>query len=63
MSTPPYALDIAPFLAHIAPVLAQEGVLIVEQRKKHPLTLPGLALIDHRSFGDTILFFFGHPNG
>ena len=57
---PPYALEIAPVLELIPPLLSPEGIVIVEQGKRTQLKPTSLQITDQRSFGDTVLFFL-HP--
>lgn len=54
---PPYALNIETFLELIPPLLAPDGILIVEQSKRTPSELPLFEKIKEKRIGDTILYF------
>jgi len=60
---PPYALDISPLFPQLSSILADGGILIIEQGKKGEIAIEGLEQIQQRSFGDTILHFFQQPSG
>jgi 16S rRNA (guanine(966)-N(2))-methyltransferase RsmD len=55
---PPYALDIEPLLEIVQPILAPEGMVILEQSKRAKIEAKGLKLVDERHFGDTTVYFF-----
>jgi 16S rRNA (guanine966-N2)-methyltransferase len=54
---PPYHLDVAPFLEKIPPLLAFDGIVILEQSKKSEIDFSFLEKMDEREFGDTTLYF------
>ena len=55
---PPYSLDVTPLLEKIGPLLAPEGILILEQSKRTKIDIPSLKKTDERHFGDTTLHFW-----
>ncbi len=55
---PPYAMEITPFLETLSPLLAKEGILLLEQSKRATVSPKTLTLYDQRHFGDTTLLFF-----
>lgn len=55
---PPYADDIAPVLAIVAPLLAPDGLVVVEQSSRtHFAWPPGLAALRHKAYGETTLWY------
>ncbi len=55
---PPYDLNILTLLEHIPPLLAPQGLIILEQSKRTSIKTSSLTQIDERHFGDTSLYFF-----
>ena len=55
---PPYSLDILPLLEKIPPLLASDGIVILEQSKKAEIDFSLLEKIEERHFGDTTLHFW-----
>jgi len=58
---PPYgAPDLAPVLEAAAALLASAGKVVVEHSRRHPLPAPrGLAILDARRHGDTVITHLG----
>jgi 16S rRNA (guanine966-N2)-methyltransferase len=44
--------------AELAPVLAPSARVVAESDRRAPLTLAGLALVDERRYGDTLIRFY-----
>ncbi len=55
---PPYSLDILSLLEKIPPLLATDGIVILEQSKKTEIDFFLLEKTDERHFGDTTLHFW-----
>ena len=55
---PPYSLPIEPILNEIAQILNPQGLVILEQSKKTQIEVDNLELIDERSYGDTVVYFY-----
>nr|NGX47058.1 hypothetical protein [Chlamydiota bacterium] len=55
---PPYNLDILLLLEKIPPLLATDGIVILEQSKKAEIDFSLLEKIEERHFGDTTLHFW-----
>jgi len=55
---PPYALDVHPLLEKLPPLLAEDGLLFLEQGKRTEISADHWELIDQRHFGDTTLFSY-----
>lgn len=55
---PPYSLDVSPLVEKATPLLAPEGILILEQSKRTKIGISSLKKIDERHFGDTTLYFW-----
>ncbi|MBS0629535.1 MAG: 16S rRNA (guanine(966)-N(2))-methyltransferase RsmD [Verrucomicrobia bacterium] len=56
---PPYSLSIAPLLGELPPLLAPEGIIILEQSKRAIISASGFNILDVRNFGDTAVYFIG----
>jgi 16S rRNA (guanine(966)-N(2))-methyltransferase RsmD len=55
---PPYHIDIIPLLKQLPPLLAEGGMLLLEQSSRTPLATEAFTLADQRKFGDTTLFLY-----
>ncbi|NGX37557.1 MAG: Ribosomal RNA small subunit methyltransferase D [Chlamydiae bacterium] len=55
---PPYDLDILYLLDLLPPILAPDGLILLEQSKHTTVETTALKQIDERNFGDTTLYFF-----
>lgn len=55
---PPYALDVGPLLEKLPTLLAENGLILLEQGKRAKISADHLELVDERHFGDTTLFSY-----
>jgi len=55
---PPYDLEITPLLERLPAVLAEGGMILLEQSRRAEVHPAELNLLERRDFGDSSLYFF-----